>query len=138
MKSIALLVGARPNYMKIAPLWRVIHEKSPQIRQTLIHTGQHYDETLSKVFFRDLDMPEPDVCLEVGSGTHAEQTARVMLSPVHDASLCAMHSTLMATNGRFFVIVGGAAPATADLRGSYLCFRTLLRGRTPDELEARA
>ncbi|MHC4223083.1 MAG: non-hydrolyzing UDP-N-acetylglucosamine 2-epimerase [Planctomycetota bacterium] len=71
------VVGARPNFMKMAPLVRAL-EKSP-IEQMLVHTGQHYDDNMSKVFFEDLGMPEPDLYLGVGSGTHAEQTARVMV-----------------------------------------------------------
>ncbi len=70
------VVGARPNFMKAAPLVKELSRRGH--RALLIHTGQHYDENMSKVFFRDLEMPEPDAYLGVGSGTHAEQTARVM------------------------------------------------------------
>jgi UDP-N-acetylglucosamine 2-epimerase (non-hydrolysing) len=77
------VVGARPNFMKAAPVIRAL-KKWPQARQTLVHTGQHYDRNLSGVFFSQLNMPEPDVNLEVGSGSHAWQTAEVMtrLEPV--------------------------------------------------------
>ena len=71
------VVGARPNFMKAAPVIRAL-QKSPEARQTLVHTGQHYDKNLSDVFFSQLNMPEPDVNLEVGSGSHAVQTAEVM------------------------------------------------------------
>src|SRR6185295_14016498 len=71
------VVGARPNFMKIAPIVDAIRE-TPDIEQRLIHTGQHYDEGMSDVFFRDLGIPRPDSHLGVGSGTHAEQTARIM------------------------------------------------------------
>jgi UDP-N-acetylglucosamine 2-epimerase (non-hydrolysing) len=71
------VVGARPNFMKAAPVMRAL-EKRPETRQTLVHTGQHYDKNLSDVFFSELGMPEPDVNLEVGSGSHAWQTAEVM------------------------------------------------------------
>lgn len=71
------VVGARPNFMKAAPVIRAI-AKWPKTRQTLVHTGQHYDRNLSDVFFSQLNMPEPDVNLEVGSGSHAWQTAEVM------------------------------------------------------------
>jgi UDP-N-acetylglucosamine 2-epimerase (non-hydrolysing) len=71
------VVGARPNFMKAAPVIRAL-EKLPEARQTLVHTGQHYDKNLSDVFFSQLNMPEPDVNLEVGSGSHAWQTAEVM------------------------------------------------------------
>jgi UDP-N-acetylglucosamine 2-epimerase (non-hydrolysing) len=75
---VAHVVGARPNYMKIAPVYAAL-ERSGLVRQRLIHTGQHYDRALSGVFFADLDLPEPHTMLEVGSGTHAEQTARALV-----------------------------------------------------------
>jgi UDP-N-acetylglucosamine 2-epimerase (non-hydrolysing) len=71
------VVGARPNFMKAAPVMRALGSQ-PNMRQTLVHTGQHYDKNLSDVFFTQLSMPEPDVNLEVGSGSHAVQTAEVM------------------------------------------------------------
>jgi len=71
------VVGARPNFMKAAPVVRALG-KWPDCRQTLVHTGQHYDKNLSDVFFSQLSMPEPDVNLEVGSGSHAVQTAEMM------------------------------------------------------------
>ena len=71
------VVGARPNFMKAAPVIRAL-SKSPDVRQSLIHTGQHYDPALSGIFFAQLSMPDPDVNLEVGSGSHAWQTAEVM------------------------------------------------------------
>jgi UDP-N-acetylglucosamine 2-epimerase (non-hydrolysing) len=75
--KILNVVGARPNFMKMAPLVRVLQERG--ISQKLLHTGQHYDDNMSKVFFEDLRMPQPDIYLGVGSGSHAEQTARVMV-----------------------------------------------------------
>lgn len=74
------VVGARPNFMKMAPIVAETLRRPTEVTQVLIHTGQHYDEAMSASFFRDLGMPAPDVNLEVGSGTHAEQTARVMLA----------------------------------------------------------
>jgi len=74
---LACVVGARPNFMKMAPLLRAL-EKYPHVRTTLIHTGQHYDGNLSDVFFEELGMKRPDICLEVGSGQHGAQTARVL------------------------------------------------------------
>ena len=78
------VVGARPNFMKAAPVLRALeaHSKTLQIplRQTLVHTGQHYDAAMSGVFFQQLEMPKPDFNLGVGSGTHAQQTAGVMLA----------------------------------------------------------
>jgi UDP-N-acetylglucosamine 2-epimerase (non-hydrolysing) len=71
------VVGARPNFVKAAPVMRAL-ETWPDVRQTLVHTGQHYDRNLSDIFFSQLNMPAPDVNLEVGSGSHAVQTAEVM------------------------------------------------------------
>jgi len=77
-RRIDCIVGARPNFMKIAPILRAFGDtKRCTIR--LIHTGQHYDESMSAVFFDELGIPAPDINLEVGSGTNTEQTARVML-----------------------------------------------------------
>jgi UDP-N-acetylglucosamine 2-epimerase (non-hydrolysing) len=71
------VVGARPNFMKAAPVLRALNSCS-EVRQTLVHTGQHYDASMSDVFFRQLEMPEADLNLGVGSGTHGQQTAAVM------------------------------------------------------------
>jgi UDP-N-acetylglucosamine 2-epimerase (non-hydrolysing) len=73
------VVGARPNFMKAAPVLRALSAYS-EVRQTLVHTGQHYDSAMSDVFFQQLGMPDPDCNLGVGSGTHAQQTAAVMYS----------------------------------------------------------
>ncbi len=73
------VVGARPNFMKAAPVLRALGSH-PSVRQTLVHTGQHYDAALSDVFFQQLGMPAPDFNLGVGSGTHAQQTAAIMQS----------------------------------------------------------
>src|SRR5205809_6681336 len=72
------VVGARPNFMKIAPIVEEMKEVR-DLTSILLHTGQHYSEGMSDVFFRDLGIPVPDVYLGVGSGSHAEQTARVMV-----------------------------------------------------------
>jgi UDP-N-acetylglucosamine 2-epimerase (non-hydrolysing) len=71
------VVGARPNFMKAAPVLRALAAK-PGVRQTLVHTGQHYDRIMSDVFFQELEMPQPDCNLEVGSGSHAQQTAAIL------------------------------------------------------------
>lgn len=82
MIKIMLIAGARPNFMKIASIIDAIetHNRSarPEIRHFLVHTGQHYDERMSHAFFRDLALPPPDVDLEVGSSSHAAQTAEIM------------------------------------------------------------
>lgn len=76
---IDLIAAARPNFMKVAPLYHVLHEQ-PWCCLRLVHTGQHYDQNMSEAFFRDLKLPPPDLHLDVGSGSHAEQTAKVMLA----------------------------------------------------------
>lgn len=75
--KIVNVVGARPNFMKIAPIMAAYRE-APDIEPLLVHTGQHYDEKMSDLFFRQLGIPEPDLNLGVGSGSHARQTAAVM------------------------------------------------------------
>jgi UDP-N-acetylglucosamine 2-epimerase (non-hydrolysing) len=75
--KILCVAGARPNFMKIAPLMRAFRA-NPKLDARLVHTGQHYDAAMSKVFFDDLKIPRPDVELEVGSGSHAAQTAEIM------------------------------------------------------------
>ncbi|MGH8468045.1 MAG: non-hydrolyzing UDP-N-acetylglucosamine 2-epimerase [Gammaproteobacteria bacterium] len=73
------VVGARPNFIKMAPIVEAMNRYPEEIEHLLVHTGQHYDERMSKSFFVDLGMPKPDIDLEVGSGSHAEQTARIMV-----------------------------------------------------------
>jgi UDP-N-acetylglucosamine 2-epimerase (non-hydrolysing) len=72
------VVGARPNFMKLAPVYAALAARE-SVRQTVVHTGQHYDVEMSAVFFRDLGLPPPDRDLEVGSGSHAQQTAQIMM-----------------------------------------------------------
>jgi len=83
--KLILVAGARPNFMKIASIIDAIKEHNDSIKnskfniqQLLVHTGQHYDDSMSEAFFRDLDLPKPDIYLEVGSGSHAVQTAEIM------------------------------------------------------------
>lgn len=85
-KPVLCIVGARPNFMKIAPLLRAFTQHQPSIPFRLVHTGQHYDVRMSAQLFSDLEIPEPDLNLEVHSGSHAEQTAEVMkrIEPVMD------------------------------------------------------
>ena len=88
--TVAHVVGARPNFMKAAPVIRALAAQG--VDQRLIHTGQHYDRGLSGVFFEELDLPRPDIDLEVGSGSHAIQTAGIMvgLDAVFDAAAPAL------------------------------------------------
>ena len=80
MKRIFLLAGARPNYMKVFPLWREIQAHHPDLTPVLVHTGQHYDPVMNDVFFRDFGMPAPDHFLGIGSGPHGAQTGRTMIA----------------------------------------------------------
>jgi UDP-N-acetylglucosamine 2-epimerase (non-hydrolysing) len=80
MKRIALVAGARPNFMKIAPIMRALEPYAGSIEGLLIHTGQHYDPEMSDVFFSDLGIRKPDKFLNCGGGTHAQQTARIMMA----------------------------------------------------------
>ena len=81
--KITIIAGARPNFMKIAPLIHAIHkaqDEGKDISYRLVHTGQHYDKNMSDTFFEELNIPKPDVNLGVGSGTQAEQTAGIMVA----------------------------------------------------------
>ena len=79
MTNIHLIAAARPNFMKVAPLYHAL-KATNWAEPKLVHTGQHYDVNMSDVFFQDLNLPEPDHHLEIGSGTHAEQTGGVMIA----------------------------------------------------------
>ena len=104
---ITIVAGARPNFMKIAPLIHAIKrlkDKGERIKYRLVHTGQHYDPKLSATFFAELDIPQPDVNLEVGSGTQAEQTAGIMLG---------FEKELMANPADLVVVVGDVTSTMA-------------------------
>jgi len=94
-KPMILVVGARPNFMKIAPLHAEFSRRG--IPQLLVHTGQHYDENMSQVYFDELGMPKPDIYFGIGSGSHAEQTAKVM---IEFEKVCKEH------NPQWVVVVG--------------------------------
>lgn len=78
-RKILLVSGARPNFMKVAPLFLEMKKHDDALYPLLMHTGQHYDAEMSDAFFADLDLPKPNYNMGVGSGTHAEQTAKVMV-----------------------------------------------------------
>jgi UDP-N-acetylglucosamine 2-epimerase (non-hydrolysing) len=78
--KILLVAGARPNFVKIAPLMRALAARRNQFDTKLIHTGQHYDASMSESFFEELGIPMPDFRLDVGSYSHAQQTARIMMA----------------------------------------------------------
>src|SRR5947209_8440098 len=77
--KIINIVGCRPNFIKLAPLIAEM-KRHPQISSLVVHTGQHYDDAMSDVFFRDLELPPPHIHLNVGSASHARQTARILQS----------------------------------------------------------
>ncbi|HYC80393.1 MAG TPA: UDP-N-acetylglucosamine 2-epimerase, partial [Solirubrobacterales bacterium] len=81
---VVYVVGTRPNFVKTAPVIGALRERHPDGHHVVVHTGQHYDRAMSEVFFEELGVPAPDHLLEVGSGSHALQTARTMerLEPV--------------------------------------------------------
>jgi len=102
--SIALVAGARPNFMKVAPLFHALSGRKESalkdgidLRVSIVHTGQHYDPNMSEIFFRELGMPAPDRHLDVGSGSHAEQTAKIMM---------AFEKVLLADRPDWVVVVG--------------------------------
>ena len=94
--KIHLIAAARPNFMKIAPLYHAL-KKETWAEPVIVHTGQHYDLNMSDVFFQDLKLPEPDIHLGVGSGSHAEQTGQVMI---------AYEKVLLETRPAMVVVVG--------------------------------
>ena len=80
MITVDLVAAARPNFMKVAPLYRVLKSENSWCRPRLIHTGQHYDANMSDAFLRELGLPDPDAHLGIGGGTHARQTGGVMIA----------------------------------------------------------
>lgn len=78
MLKVLLIAGARPNFMKIAPIYAEMKRRPAEFLPMIVHTGQHYDAAMSDAFFNDLGMPKPDIYLGVGSGSHAVQTAKIM------------------------------------------------------------
>src|SRR5882762_5366876 len=78
MLKVINVVGARPNFVKVAPLVEAMKRREREFAPLVVHTGQHYDQLMSDALLRDLDLPQPDVCLEVGSASQAAQTAAIM------------------------------------------------------------
>ena len=130
--KILHVVGARPNFMKVAPVRAALAEHDG-VRQVLVHTGQHYDSFMSDIFFRQLDIPEPDFNLEVGSGSHAKQTAEIMtrIEPVilesgAEAGLKKYDELRKENNGQLFF--------TEGLMNA-LGYRLLSKDKTTDAIE---
>ncbi len=80
MKKVVSVAGTRPNFMKVAPIHRALQPYASVVQHILVHTGQHYDYNMSELFFRELELPEPDVYLGVGSGRHGEQTGKILIA----------------------------------------------------------
>jgi UDP-N-acetylglucosamine 2-epimerase (non-hydrolysing) len=99
---VYLVAGTRPNFMKVAPVWRAL--KARGLGARLMHTGQHFDATMSDVFFRDLGLPQPDARLAAGGGSHAEQTAAVLVGVEKD---------LLESRPRVVVVVGDVTSTMA-------------------------
>ena len=77
MKKIVTVIGARPQFIKAAVISRVLKDEySDRVKEIIIHTGQHYDKNMSEIFFSEMEIPEPDYNLEIGSGTHGKMTAQ--------------------------------------------------------------
>lgn len=112
MKNIHLIAAARPNFMKIAPLYHAL-SREPWCRVSIVHTGQHYDQNMSDAFFRDLRLPKPHFHLEVGSGTHAQQTGNVMIE---------YEKVAMAERPDWIIVVGDVnSTAACAMVGAKLC-----------------
>lgn len=79
MIKVISVVGARPNFMKVAPISRAFKKYENKVKHYIVHTGQHYDVNMSDAFFKDLEIPQPDYFLGIGSGSHAVQTAKIMM-----------------------------------------------------------
>ncbi len=80
--KIVTLIGARPQFIKAAVVSRAFREQCPEVREVLVHTGQHYGANMSAVFFEELDIPQPDYHLGIGGGTHGQNTALMTARPV--------------------------------------------------------
>lgn len=115
MLRIINVVGARPNFMKIAPVIDEMRRRSDRFEPLLVHTGQHYDESMSDSFFEDLKIPRPDINLEVGSGSHSEQTARIMI---------AFEQVLLKHSADWVVVVGDVnSTMAAAIVAAKMCVR---------------
>ena len=124
--KITLIAGARPNFMKIAPIIRAIEmakKDGANIDYRLVHTGQHYDKAMSGSFFEQLNIPEPHVNLECGGGSQAEQTAAIMV---------AFEKELIANPCNYVVVVGDVTPDAA------VAYEVLCRRHHMRQVTARA
>ena len=109
MLKVASIVGARPQFIKAAALTRIV-ASIPRFEHLLVHTGQHYDETMSEIFFEELEIPKPDYSLEVGSGTHGAQTGK-MLSAIEEVLLQVMPDMALVFGDTNSTLAGALAAA---------------------------
>jgi len=108
------LVGARPQFIKAAPVSRALRQAGHQ--EFLVHTGQHYDDNMSSVFFRDLELPEPDINLNIGSNSHGKQTGQL---------LSGIEEVLLQENPDWVLVYGGTNSTLAgSLAAVKLCNTT--------------
>lgn len=115
--KVFLVAGARPNFMKIAPIYAQMKKHPNTFEPLFVHTGQHYDQNMSKVFFEDLELPLPDIYLDVGSGSHAEQTADIMKR---------FETRLLKHQPELVVVVG-------DVNSTLACALTAIKVRIPSK-----
>jgi UDP-N-acetylglucosamine 2-epimerase (non-hydrolysing) len=135
--DVCFVVGARPNFMKVAPVFEALHRQRPDLERLLVNTGQHYDPEMSDVFLDELGLPTPDVLLHVGSGSHGEQTGRTLVG---------MEEVLALHRPRLLVVAGdvnstlGAALAGAKARIPVAHIESGLRSfdvRMPEEVNRK-
>ena len=119
--KVLCVAGARPNFPKIAPLMRAFNARPEQFQVKLVNTGQHYDEKLAKVFFEDLAIPRPDMNLEVGSASHAVQTAEIMKR---------FETVIQAENPHVVIVVG-------DVNSTAGCALVTAKHFLPEEFRFR-
>ncbi len=116
---VCFVVGARPNFMKAAPVHRALAALDPEVELLLVHTGQHYDADMSAVFLEELALPVPDVFLGVGSGTHGEQTARAIVG-IEEVLLERRPHLVVVPGDVNSTLAGALAAAKLDIRVAHL------------------